>query len=221
MDVEGTTTSKDFVFKVLFPFAYEMLPTFLKENFKNQNPEVLNLINVLKAELVQPDLSLEAIVEILRSWINEDKKHAVLKSLQGLIWEDGYKSGKLKSHIYDEVSKCFKLWRDAGKTLAIYSSGSVLAQQLLFKYSLVGDLTSYLSQYFDTQVGAKRQQSSYLEISKQLGVACENIVFLSDIEEELIAANEAGMQVALINRDNSKTLHQFSQFKNFTDLRII
>ncbi len=207
MDVEGTTTSKDFVFNVLFPYAFEQLPVYLKNHQNNTN------VAALLAKLNCP--SLEEATKTLLQWINEDKKDPILKSLQGLIWEEGYISGKLKSHIYPDVPLAMQKWVKAGKKLAIYSSGSTLAQKLLFKYSELGDLTKSLSNYFDTAVGNKREVESYKKIAAQLEVKPYEILFLSDIEEELVAATAAGYQVVLINRDNSNTRAVFEEATTF------
>lgn len=210
MDVEGTTTSKDFVFKILFPFSFDQLPSYLE--IHQHDPKVMTLLEKLKLD------SLDQVKATLLSWIKEDKKDPTLKSLQGLIWEEGYLSGKLKSHIYADVPVAMQRWIKEGKTLAIYSSGSVLAQKLLFKYSEMGDLTPSIAAYFDTAVGGKREVASYKEIAKQLNVQAYEILFLSDIEEELVAAHAAGNQVILINRDNSKTREVFKECSSFDQI---
>lgn len=219
MDVEGTTTSKDFVFKVLFPFSYEKLPQFLLQ-YKT-DAKVQKLLAELSIELkLHSTISNNEAVKVLRNWIDEDKKHPILKSIQGMIWEEGYLSGALKSHVYEDVPVSMKKWKDSGMSLCIYSSGSVQAQKLLFHYCEKGNLTPLLTQYFDTQVGGKRVASSYAEIAKQLNASSSHILFLSDIEEELVAAKEAQYQVALINRDQSKHSGQFLDHVSFEDITL-
>jgi enolase-phosphatase E1 len=220
MDVEGTTTSKDFVFKVLFPFSLDNLSTYLQNHFQEEH--ITLLIEKLALEqnwnLKSQDDLLKKSIELLELWIKEDKKHPVLKSIQGLIWEEGYKSGNLKSHVYDDVPECFRKWSQMGKTLVIYSSGSVLAQKLLFQYCEKGDLTPYLTAHFDTSVGHKREESSYQNIANILKVNPSEILFLSDIEEELMAAKNASMGVVLINRDQSKSSGQFLEVNEFNKI---
>jgi enolase-phosphatase E1 len=196
MDIEGTTSSIDFVHQELFPYSYERMDNYLKDH-----PEI-------KAEPA-----------LLKQWIKEDKKEPLLKKVQGFIWQEGYEKGEIKGHVYDDVLPSFKLWKKLGLNLGIYSSGSVLAQKLLFKYSKDGDLTPYLSAYFDTQVGAKRETTSYLNIASVLKLKAENIFFLSDIKEELDAAAKAGFKVGQIIRKDNVILGQHSCFKDFLEIK--
>lgn len=198
MDVEGTTTSIRFVHDTLFPYAYAKI-----ESFVTDNPNIVS-------ELASP-------TETLRQWIKEDKKEPLLKKVQGLIWESGYKSGELKGHLYDDVPAAFKRWIEQGKKLGIYSSGSVLAQKLLYKYSVFGDMDQLISANFDTGVGHKREKSSYENIVKQLKLASDEVLFLSDIEEELDAAFAAGLKVKLLNRDDDR-VSKFDTAKDFTNI---
>src|SRR5690606_47121 len=126
---------------------------------------------------------LEVTSATLKEWITNDKKDPLLKKIQGEIWQTGYENGELKGHIYPDVPEAFKRWLAKGLKLGIYSSGSILAQKLLFKYSVFGDLDQYISANFDTSVGPKREVQSYHNIAKELGLAAKEILFLSDIEE--------------------------------------
>jgi len=191
MDIEGTTSSISFVHEVLFPYARERMAAFLQAH--HADPAVQAQLEQVNAA-AGTTLTLDQAARQLVQWIDEDKKIGPLKALQGMIWREGFVSGELKGHLYPEVKGCFEKWQAAGLTLAIYSSGSVQAQKLLFGYSQEGDLTPLLSAYFDTQVGHKREVSSYRNIASQLGVPPEQILFLSDIVEELDAAKAAAMQ---------------------------
>lgn len=201
MDVEGTTTSISFVHDILFPYSKEKMVSFLKTN--NENEEVNSLLDqvIETAKEEGRELKKEECGEVLLNWIKEDRKHGALKSLQGLIWAAGYQNGSLKGHIYPEVADKFNDWSNRGYLLGIYSSGSVKAQKLLFSHSDAGDLTPYLRFHFDTAVGHKRESKSYEKIIEALGGVPENILFLSDIREELDAAKKAGMRTCQICRD--------------------
>ena len=134
-------------------------------------------------------------------WIDEDKKITPLKSLQGMIWQNGYKKGDFKGHLYEDAVRHLKKWKQAGLQLYVFSSGSVQAQKLLFGHTAYGDLTPLFSGYFDTTLGSKRAAESYRKIAAAIGMAPADILFLSDIEEELDAAQVAGMRVRWLVRD--------------------
>jgi enolase-phosphatase E1 len=141
------------------------------------------------------------VVDQLIRWIDEDKKITPLKSLQGMIWEDGYKKGAFKGHMYEDAARRLKQWKQAGIRLYVFSSGSVQAQKLLFAHTEYGDLTPLFSGYFDTIIGNKREADSYRKIAAAIGAPPGDILFLSDIREELDAARAAGMQVTWLVRD--------------------
>lgn len=194
MDVEGTTTSIRFVHDTLFPYSFEKMDSYIAKH---------------------PEVGVSS--DQLKAWIKADKKEPALKSVQGKIWEEGYKNGELKGHIYPDVPKAFKRWLESGLKLGIYSSGSVLAQKLLFKHSDFGDLDQFISANFDTSVGHKREKASYDNIAKELNLAPSDILFLSDIEEELDAAHAAGFEVARLLRDEELP----SKYKAYTDFETI
>lgn len=194
-DIEGTTTDINFVHQVLFPYAYQKLPAFVRANL--QNPEVEKALELTQQSLQEeglPAQSTDDLVAGLLSWITADRKHPALKSLQGLIWEEGYVSGGFKGHIYPDVLPALERWKQEGLRLGIYSSGSVAAQKLLFGYSVYGDLNPFFEAYFDTAVGHKREVHAYETIANQLNLSPAEILFLSDVEAELDAAKAAGMQ---------------------------
>jgi len=212
-DIEGTTSSLSFVHDVLFPYAQEHMAAFVRGHA--EAPEVVALLNDVQQEVAQ-ELSLDEIIEQLLLWISEDKKITPLKALQGMIWEAGYKGGDFTGHVYADAIECIKKWHAQGIKLYVFSSGSVKAQQLLFGYSDAGDLTPLFSGYFDTRIGNKRETDAYQTIIKHIGLAAEEILFLSDIRQELDAAKLAGMQTAWLVRDNQideqVTHHQVQDF---------
>lgn len=199
-DIEGTTSSLSFVKDVLFPYARAHLPVFVRQH--HDNAEVKSLLDDARA-LVDAELSDEQLIAQFIDWIDSDQKITPLKSLQGLIWETGYKQGDFKGHIYEDAARQLSAWKQAGYRLYVYSSGSVHAQKLLFGHTAYGDLTPLFSGYFDTHIGAKRETSSYQTIATQIGLPPEQILFLSDIVEELDAAKAAGLKTFWLVRDQA------------------
>ncbi|GHA73471.1 acireductone synthase [Cognatilysobacter bugurensis] len=196
-DIEGTTSSISFVKDVLFPYARRALPGFVEA--RSAEPEVRRWLDAVAAE--QGGICDDRmIVEVLQGWIDEDRKHTALKALQGMVWSDGYRNADFTAHLYPDAGRALREWNDAGLPLYVYSSGSVPAQRLFFGHSDAGDLTSLFSGWFDTEVGGKREAESYRRIAESIGVAPGDVLFLSDIVEELDAAREAGMQTVLIDR---------------------
>ncbi len=196
-DIEGTTSSIAFVKDVLFPYARRELPRFVEQH--GNDPEVRRWLDVVAAEHGSI-CSDEVIVETLQGWIDQDRKHTALKALQGLLWADGYASGQLQADIYPDAVQSLRRWHDAGHRLAVYSSGSVSAQKLLFAHTTAGDLTALFTGFFDTETGHKRDADSYRLIADALHRDPHDIVFLSDVVAELDAAREAGMQTVLVDR---------------------
>jgi len=197
-DIEGTTTSISFVADVLFPYARERIARFVIEHA--QDPAVSAEIAAVRAEINDSGASLEKVGQVLVGWIDQDKKITPLKTLQGLIWRSGYEDGSLKGHLYPEVAARLQAWKAAGIQLNVYSSGSEAAQKLLFGYSEAGDLTPLFDHFFDTRIGGKREAASYRHIRETLGFAADEILFLSDIVQELDAAAEAGLKTIALDR---------------------
>jgi enolase-phosphatase E1 len=221
MDIEGTTTSISFVHEVLFPYASNHMERFVREN--TSEPTVLAELASVKQTVMeerQQSLSDEQAIEQLLQWIKEDRKHTALKTLQGYLWKNGYEAGEYKGHIYDDVVPVMEKWQEAGIQMGIYSSGSVEAQKLLFGYSEKGDLTPFLSAYFDTKVGHKREASSYHNIQKQLDIPAGEILFLSDVKEELDAAKEAGFQTVQLVRPGTHPCQNHLTVSDFYQLEI-
>lgn len=187
LDIEGTTSSIAFVADTLFPYARERLPAYVAAHADEVAP--------ILAEVPGDDK-----VASLLEWIDEDRKATPLKALQGMIWAEGYADGSLKGHVYPDTPDALARWQAAGVPTYIYSSGSVQAQKLIFGHSIAGDLTPYLSGYFDTEVGGKREMESYVRVAQSIDVDPERILFVSDIYDEIIAAQAAGLQAMLIDR---------------------
>jgi enolase-phosphatase E1 len=216
-DIEGTTSSLSFVKDVLFPYARERMAEFVRRHA--QEAAVRKELDEVR-RLSGENLSEPEVIGQLIRWIDEDKKITPLKSLQGMIWEDGYKKGHFKGHMYEDAVRHLKKWHQAGIRLYVFSSGSVQAQKLLFAHTEHGDLTPLFSGYFDTTIGNKREADSYRKIAGAIGAPPGDILFLSDIREELDAARAAGMQVAWLVRDGvpdpNATHRQAANFDRIT-----
>lgn len=214
LDIEGTTTPIDFVFGVLFPFARDHLDAFFAQ--QGQQPEVQADLQQLRQEY-EIDLTQdnetpswqgsepEAAIAYIQHLIAIDRKSTGLKSLQGKIWEMGYCAGKLRSRLFPDVKPAFQRWVASGKHLYIFSSGSVPAQKLLFRYTEEGDLTPFLSGYFDTRTGPKKETPSYTKIAEGIGVAPSAILFISDVTAELKAAKGARLQTLFSMRPGNRS----------------
>jgi enolase-phosphatase E1 len=197
-DIEGTTSSLSFVKDVLFPYARQHLPEFVRAH--TREPAVRQELAEV-SRLAGRELNDDEAIRQLIAWIDEDRKITPLKSLQGMIWEQGYRQGTLKGHVHDDAVRHLRRWKSEGIALYIFSSGSVLAQKLLFGYSTHGDLTPLFSGYFDTHVGPKRESAAYHAIVHAISLPPGDILFLSDIPEELDAARAAGLHTCLLTRD--------------------
>jgi enolase-phosphatase E1 len=220
LDIEGTTTPIGFVYDVLFPFAR----THLREYLDHADADLLREpIRRLRAEWsadveqgnAPPPWSPEdeapgprpqaqgarAYVEWL---MDRDRKSPGLKLLQGQIWEQGYAAGQLRGEVFPDVPPALQRWRKAGIDVAIYSSGSQLAQRLLFGSTHQGDLTTLISRFFDTEVGAKMVAESYTRIGRELACPVGQLLFVSDVSEELNAAREAGCHAVLCVRPGNR-----------------
>jgi len=228
LDIEGTTTPVSFVYDVLFPFARRHLDEYLA--VRAGTPELARIAAMLGDEwladrsrgeatdLAKPSANdLSSVASYLTWLMDRDRKSPALKLVQGEIWQTGYRSGELRGQVFADVRPAFERWAMSGMTIAIYSSGSVLAQRLLFGNSELGDLTPFIDQYFDTAVGAKRSTESYQRIARVLARVPAAVLFISDIDEELTAARNAGMQVLMCARpgnaaDSSKVASTVRSF---------
>lgn len=190
LDIEGTTSSIAFVTETLFPYARRNLAAYVASHIEQVRP--------ILAQVPGDD----PLATLLR-WMDEDRKETPLKTLQGLIWAEGYASGELHGHVYPDTPEAIRRWRDRGIGVHVYSSGSVGAQKLIFGNSVAGDLTPLLGRYFDTSIGPKREPGSYGRIAAALDLPPEEILFVSDVQAEIDAARSAGMAALLIDREGS------------------
>ena len=201
-DIEGTTSAVSFVFDVLFPYAAKHLPDFVRQNASRA--DVAEQLDAVRRDSNEPLADVERVVEILLSWIAEDRKATPLKALQGMVWAQGYQAGQLKGHVYPDAVEALQRWHAAGFQLFVYSSGSIQAQKLIFGCSEAGDLTPLFNGYFDTTSGPKREAQSYRHIQQAIGVDAGEILFLSDIVEELDAAQSAGLKTCGLAREGGE-----------------
>lgn len=238
LDIEGTTTPVQFVYDVLFPYARRAMQSYLQahweaadfEPLRGQILENIAAINASPAGEGAPHVDaasqagpalLSAVVEHLKWQMSEDQKNPPLKALQGRIWRAGYESGELKAPVFDDAALTLEVMKSLGVPAYIYSSGSVEAQILLFKYSDHGDLSAYLSGYFDTHTGPKKVAASYEKICAEVGILPGQMLFVSDNIEEVKAAAQAGLQVALAKRPGNAPIeeaHPFKVVENFAHL---
>lgn len=216
-DIEGTTSAIDFVHRVLFPYACERLPAYVRTHASD--PDVRAALDAVRAET--GDADDEAAIATLLHWIDIDRKATPLKTLQGLIWETGYAERHFTAHVYVDAYDQLRAWHAAGVPLYVYSSGSIAAQKLFFGYSVFGDLLPWFRGHFDTTSGGKREADSYRRIAAAIGVAASEMLFLSDVEAELDAAREAGMgTVQLCRPDTHPESHgRHDCVANFRDIR--
>jgi enolase-phosphatase E1 len=200
-DIEGTTTSVSFVYDVLFPYFREKIE---KVRTLVDAPEIQAIfketIRLAQETENRSIASNDEVIDTLMRWSKEDKKITPLKDLQGILWKEAYESGLIQGHVYDDVAPVLKAWKEAGIQLGVFSSGSIPAQKLIFGYSVSGDLTPYFSAYFDTTTGGKRDVETYIKISQEIKINPSDILFLSDIVEELEAAHQAGLQTIQLVR---------------------
>ena len=218
-DIEGTTSSIEFVHKVLFPYSKKNFSGFLANSTQSEVTQLISQVWIehLGGEVgSKPDLT--EVIKQLQSWTDMDVKNPILKNLQGKIWQRGYETKAYFGHVYPEVKDCLVTWKKSGMKLAIYSSGSVEAQKLLFKHSEAGDLTPLFANYFDTAVGHKREVGSYEGIAKLLNFSPGSILFLSDIKEELDAAGQAGLKTCQLMRDPKPVPGHHQQANDFNEV---
>ena len=212
LDIEGTTTPIDFVLRTLFQYSKQHVAKFVETHLRELRAEIEALTSEhSKDETYTAALDpndARSVTSYLEFLIDRDRKSTPLKSVQGRIWQRGYESGELVSIVFDDVPRAFERWVDDGSVIAIFSSGSVLAQQLLFRYTDHGDLSRFISSYFDTKTGPKRSPASYVAIADELGVDIDDLIFVSDIVDELDAARSAGSMTALAARPGNPVIEE-------------
>lgn len=249
MDIEGTTTPISFVKEILFPYVSARVEEYLTSHYDTEETQsdIADLqslsdndleTNEFKADntfkpIVKPDDAtadvvvykkqyIQSIVANVLWQISRDRKSTALKKLQGHMWRVGYEKGEIISQVYDDVNVWMNKWKEQGIKLCIYSSGSVEAQVLLFKYTAYGDLTTLLSGYFDTKVGMKQESPSYAKIAKDLMEEKKivkvqsRVLFLTDIYNEAKAARDAGLEAVILDRPGNYALPKFEEGYEFT-----
>lgn len=216
-DIEGTTSSVSFVYDVLFPYFRDHIHEAKDLSSNLMNP----IVQATKEQAAKEGIQIQTMdecLDLLKTWSIEDRKFAPLKTLQGYIWKKGYEEGRIKGHVYEDVLDALDDWDAEGITIAVYSSGSVQAQKLIFGYSEHGDLTPYFSHYFDTKMGGKKEVRSYENIAQELKMEPHEILFLSDTPDELRAAREAGMEVIQLVREGTKPSSHFDNVDDFSQI---
>ena len=214
-DIEGTITPLAFVQDVLFPYSRSKMKDFIMKGYED-NPRVLYLVDEIISRVKSGDIDgishdidpedqvletqLYTAVQVLITWIQQDVKEPILKEIQGIIWQEGYKKGDFQGLIYADAFAKLKELHERGTKLFVYSSGSVQAQKLLFQYSEFGDITYLFDGYFDTKLGPKKETGSYLKILETIGYDAQYVDFWSDSIDELKAAQKAGLNTLLLRR---------------------
>lgn len=214
-DIEGTTSSVHFVYEVLFPYFNAHINELTQHAQVNEVKQAFSEVRELAAlEDGKHLTTTEEVLACIKKWSEDDRKITPLKTLQGIIWKRAYETGAITGHVYDDVPAALNQWRAQGLKIGVFSSGSIAAQKLLFRYSDFGDLSGHFSNHFDTNTGSKKEAATYQKIAQFLGLAPEQILFLSDIVAELAAAEEIGMQTLQLLRPGTIPAwpHTVSQF---------
>ncbi len=232
LDIEGTTSSVRYVYDVLFPYAYERMGAFLKQNFSA--PDVRAAAEQVARDAGAADLAgwlatqagadpAEAVAAEALRLMDDDIKATGLKQLQGQIWKGGFEGGALRAHVYPDVPPALRSWTAAGRQVRIYSSGSVEAQRMFFGHTEHGDLLSYFSGHYDTRIGPKREAASYEAIARHCELSAGDLLFLSDIVAELDAARAAGMRTGLLLRpgNSPQPAHDHPAIETFDAITLV
>ncbi|MEX3107010.1 acireductone synthase [Streptomyces niveiscabiei] len=207
LDIEGTTSATGFVVDVLYPYSRDRFAELLSQ--RADEPDVARAITQVRELSGEPDADAAAIEKTLNAWLDEDRKATPLKTLQGIIWSEGFARGDLVSHFYDDVVPALRAWHAAGVRLYVYSSGSVAAQRAWFSSTPDGDLLPLTSGLYDTEnAGPKQEAASYRRIASAAGVEPSRLLFLSDRPGELDAAREAGWHAVGIRRPGEPYFEQ-------------
>lgn len=210
LDIEGTTIPIDFVRETLFPYAKSKLGAFLAAGLASLRDEIAELKSEYRKDFQDQiygrkfaEDDPETVAKYLEFLIDVDRKSTPLKSIEGRIWRAGFESGDLESPVFADVPGALADWRSEGRTIAVFSSGSVLAQRLIFSHTTAGDLTRFISAYFDTNTGKKQEPESYSSVARELGSKPAECLFVSDTLIELDAARAAGFRTVLSVREGN------------------
>ncbi len=231
LDIEGTTSSISFVHEVMFPFARKRVPDFVNSHWESD--QLNECVELLAQDLGEDSVTTwlngdtasnqKTVIDAVVDMIDNDVKATGLKQLQGIIWKDGFHSGELVAHLYDDTAPSLEKWKALGLDLRIYSSGSIAAQKLFFGHSVAGDLLQLFSAHYDTTTGPKKEAESYRKIVADVGVEANRIVFVSDVPAELDAAAEAGLQTVLSIRPGNAVVEDDTKYysvESFENLSI-
>ena len=226
-DIEGTTTPLSFVLDVLFPYARRRLDAACASGASGEQPRFAEALSRLRQEhLQEKEKEKEPVPEFgngapYAHWLmDRNSKSTGLKMLQGILWEDGYRAGELQGQVWPDVAEALRTWKENGIRTRIFSSGSVLAQKLLFGHSDQGDLLPYFEGFHDTTTGPKNSPASYAAIADAFGLPPGEILFLSDVTAELDAARDAGLQTGLLLRPGNKPAEENGHpvYRSFSEL---
>jgi enolase-phosphatase E1 len=215
LDIEGTVAPIAFVHEVLFPYARKEMNAYLRARWST--PPVAAARLMLEAASAEfSEQSLASLKAKIFDLMDRDVKSTGLKQLQGLIWEEGYRAGAFQSPVYPDVAPALHRWSGAGKIIAIYSSGRVAAQKVFFQHTVAGDLTPFLSGFYDTTTGPKKSASSYTAIAKALKFSPDEMLFISDVAEEVEAARSVGLDgIVVLRPGNATTAFAGIKIKSF------
>jgi enolase-phosphatase E1 len=216
VDTAGTTTDLNFIQDVLFPYSRKAMAEFLEQN--QHNVVVDYCLSDVKDIALEPDATLERVTEILQQWIDEDRKLTPLKTLQGLIWKQGYNRVEFTGHIYPDFIDSIERIKEKGIRIYSFSSGSVEAQKLLFSHTEAGDLTGSFNGHFDTRTGNKLDKQAYCNICNTISLKPKQILFVSDVAEELKAAEAAGMTTCQMIRFADQRQAKCKKISSFSEL---
>ena len=220
LDIEGTTCPAAYVLDTLFPYSRERLTTWVHEHA--DEPETAEILSDVARACSLSPTDYPAITSQLAAWIDQDVKAAPLKALQGLIWEAGFATGELITPHFPDVAPRLKQWKDAGLTLAVYSSGSIRAQHCLFRYTTDGDLDELMDANFDIgSAGPKKNADSFELIARTLDLPAHRLLFLTDIQDELNAAHTAGWQVCGLRRPGELQATATPYVASFDELELV
>ena len=229
LDIEGTTVPITFVYNTLFPYSRERMITYLSAH--GDDAVIQDALLDLKGDN-QADVALGAPASNGKTgseylnwaatyclWLmDRDRKTTPLKTIQGLIWEEGFNRGDLQSQLFSDVPGCFSSWRANHRRIAIYSSGSVSAQKLVFEYTPFGNLLPFIDAFFDTRTGPKQDAKSYEMIASELSLEARDVLFVPDVLAELDAASRAGMAVTLSVRPGNAAISNGHHYRTITSL---
>ena len=229
LDVEGTTSSISFVYDVMFPYVRENLAPFLANNWNSDSVQgcLPLLANDIGKDSVDEWLDADGptaqqqVATAVTKLMDDDVKATGLKQLQGMIWKDGFESGQMTAHLFDDVADCMRKWHADGIEIRIYSSGSIAAQKLFFGHCVAGNLLPLIAGHYDTTIGSKKESASYVAIADDIGLPPSEIIFISDVPAELDAARSAGMQVILSIRPGNKPVENIdadSAIRDFSEV---